>query len=138
MSLAEWKKKFYPIPANMVSKKDALAHSLKKWEGLLSRNLKKFNLEIVDSTLYSDIGEDEEDELRIDSDSCALCNWYMDIPGKRYCENCPLYKIRKGIACDDKSETEKFSPYGTFYRNNDARPMYNLLKKASEKKRVKI
>jgi hypothetical protein len=34
MSLESWKAEFYPIPADEVKKKDALAHSLRKWEGL--------------------------------------------------------------------------------------------------------
>ena len=34
MSLKSWKAEFYPVTASRVSKKNALEHSLKKWEGL--------------------------------------------------------------------------------------------------------
>lgn len=46
MSLITWKAKFYPEPANArMSKRDALLHSLRKWEGLTKENLKKHDAE---------------------------------------------------------------------------------------------
>lgn len=39
MSLETWKEEFYPIPADEVPESQALAHSLRKWEGLRKENL---------------------------------------------------------------------------------------------------
>jgi len=81
MSLASWKKEFYKTPAYEVSKRFALKHSLRKWQGLLAKNRRKHRVGFNGIEVY-----DENDYLTIDSSSCALCNHYME----NECNGCPL------------------------------------------------
>jgi hypothetical protein len=118
MSLATWKKEFYPVPASKVSKKNALAHSLKKWEGLLKNNLKKHGVES-----YRGCISEGYSFLDIDSSSCALCIHHdSDFP---YCSGCPLHKSL-GRACSTFSGAE----YESFTSHGDAKPMFFALRRA--------
>ena len=102
MSLTTWKKEFYPEDAGKVSAKDALAHSLRKWEGILPENLKKH-----------DVFLDEDHKLRgkkgppmgyvTGNKTCALCHhhWHYFIDT---CDDCPLTAV--GACCLDYN-----SPY---------------------------
>jgi hypothetical protein len=117
MSLATWKKEFYgPMSKAVKSKKSALAHSLKKWEGLTKGNLKKHALHISDGCI-----SDEDHRFEINGDSCALCckYWYAD------CVECPL-TMALGHPCyaiDD-------SPFRAWYDGFAPGPMIRALKKA--------
>lgn len=137
MSLTEWKKEFYPKPANKVSKKDALAHSLKKWEGLLVENLVRFDLWSASGYIMEMNAHNKSNkELAIDSTTCALCIHY--IIKEEYvvdsCEICPLYKVR-GTRCDRDKGNERSSPYKSFITNENAMPMYKLLLKAMKREK---
>ena len=44
MSIESWKAEFYPTPADEASKDQAIAHSLRKWEGLRKENLDRHEL----------------------------------------------------------------------------------------------
>ena len=122
MSLATWKKEFYPVPASKVSKKNALAHSLKKWEGLLKKNLKKHDVD----RCY-DFISDENSFLDIDCTSCALCLHHdSNFPD---CRDCSLYESL-GRACSSFYGAE----YEAFTRNGNAKPMFFALRRAAKGK----
>ena len=86
MSLQEWKKRYYPVPAEEVAKTgdvDAmLQHALLKWSGLKPNILKKYKLGKGTKTL-----SDANDQYFVTGgDTCALC-LYFNICSKK----CPLY-----------------------------------------------
>ena len=90
MSIKTWKKEFYPVSAtSRMSKKAAIEHSIKKWEGLLPENLKKH----VVISKYGDI-HDDEINFEISDQSCALCQKYF----LECCIKCPLYE-KLGFEC---------------------------------------
>lgn len=122
MSLQTWKDEFYPIEADKCRKKDALAHSLRKWTGLTKTNLKKHGCEVdcLGNVYCVDV------ELVIGDRSCALCEHYS--MGLNDCIDCPLYKTR-GVDCDS-STSDSTSPYGEWVGYQNVRPMLNLLRKA--------
>jgi len=125
MSIKTWKKEFYPVPASRVSKKNALAHSLRKWEGLKKSNLKKHGVK-YDKLFFVGIKDDLE-RLLIDATTCALCHHYLD----NRCVDCPLYAVI-GKSCDDNGWREGGSPYTDFVDFGKASPMLRLLKKAQK------
>ena len=91
MSIETWKKEFYPrSAASRMSKKSAIEHSIKKWEGLLSENLKKHEV-VID--VCGDV-HDDEISFEISDQSCALCQKYMH----KCCVKCPLYE-KLGFEC---------------------------------------
>jgi hypothetical protein len=123
MSLVSWKKEFYPKPADKVSKKNSVAHSLQKWKGLLKKNLKKHKLEQDLGTISGT--DDWFTALDIDSESCALCHHYMDRKDEDdySCVRCPLYQVL-GSKCDEVGQ-----PYNVWHKTGNARPMIRALEK---------
>ena len=135
MSIETWKAEFYPVPADKCKKKDALAHSLKKWLGLREKALKKHDLTRVSYSISE--AHFRNARLEIDSDSCALCKYYclgMFSP----CRRCPLRKLR-GKRCDagraDCGE-RIHSPWHSWQYESNPEPMIRLIRKAikAEKK----
>lgn len=91
MSIETWKEEFYPVSAtSRMSKKSAIEHSIKKWEGLLPENLKKHGV-VLDRC--GDIHDDEV-KFEISDLSCALCQKYF----WECCIKCPLYE-KLGFEC---------------------------------------
>lgn len=135
MSLATWKAEFYPIEAMHVEKKDAVDHSLRKWEGMREENLKKHNVKVN----YGDLQdiENDRDRLVISSSSCALCQHYS----RTYaCPKCPLYEVRGLVRCDHLTGTELLdsdSPWHTWVLNTEPLPMIDWLKKAKKWEEMK-
>lgn len=123
MSLKTWKAEFYPKPASRVSKKDALAHSLRKWEGLKRANLKKHSLKRA-AFGWRVLGDENDNRIEIDADTCALCTHYIKGSFEN-CVECPLYAVRA-----ENCYGTDGSPYSEFTDNGDARPMIRLIKKA--------
>lgn len=124
MSLATWKKEFYRIRADKVSKKNALRHSLKKWIGLRPPNRKKHGVILVDTRLVEKKNRDIEFEFG--SDTCALCHHFDS-----YCENCPLMKI--GFSgCGEEN-----SPYRELIIRGAATPMIKALQEAVNESKKK-
>ena len=117
MSLTSWKKEFYKTPANKVSKRFALEHSLRKWIGLLPKNRKKHSVRLASGCLYEKNGY----ILDIDCDSCALCSHYFNHLDD--CGDCPL------------SHADCNYAYGVMF-DNKVVPMINLLKKALKEKKT--
>lgn len=125
MSLATWKKKYYPVEACEVPKADALAHSIRKWEGLRLPVLEEHGLTREDHKISDRRGN----ALFIDSNTCALCVHYFG--EKQDCERCPLAIARGGIPCDVESDRERVSPYDAFSVSGPE-PMIAALHEAAE------
>jgi len=115
MSIATWKKEFYPIPAGEIEEQNAIAHSLQKWTGLLPENLKKHGIEIdLNNDLY-----DGTFLFYINSGTCALCAYYIY---STVCSDCPIY-IKTGNECG-----ESLSQWVIWADSSDPQPMIELLK----------
>lgn len=122
MSLATWKREFYRTPANKVSKRYALQHSIKKWIGLLPKNRKKHNVKLSDCAL-----RDKHNLLDIDSLTCALCIRYSNA-----CSLCPVSVVSTSEFgnCNDE--------YEDAMNTNKVTPMIKLLRKAQQKQKGKV
>ena len=119
MSLKTWIKEFYPIPACEVSEEDALRHSLRKWEGLLEKNLEKHRGEIPFEYAAFILIDDEGIPTSFTSaGTCALCQHY----GKYRCINCPLNEHSNN--CNEEN-----SAYRKCLNSKSAEPMVELLRK---------
>jgi len=124
MSIQTWKKEFYSSSAKSTSKKNSIAHSLRKWQGLTKANIKKHDLIKDGACLES--SDESIAYFSVDSDSCALCEKYMDHfrADDNPCFLCPLYNLL-GKACDKGNS----SPYVIWWDTCNAKPMINALKK---------
>lgn len=117
MSLESWKTEFYPIKASEVPEEHAVEHSLQKWIGLRSENLRKHEVFIG----YKEI-VDTRNEFCIDGWSCPLCVHYVLV--KDSCDECPL-SVHLGAPCDSGDD----SPYGHWVDTQDPEPMISALSK---------
>lgn len=101
-----WLKEFYPIPAENAANSDhaALTHSLKKWTGLLPKNLEKYSCTF--DAEYSEVIDDKGNTIcSIDGTTCALCERHYV---KRIsCIECPLY-YHLGKTCDESKNEDSF------------------------------
>jgi len=124
MSLQSWKKEFYPVSASRVADKDALAHSLRKWQGLTRAALRKHKISRFGYT----IGEEELNEyFPIDSSTCALCEaFYEELPGEASCGSCPLV----GLSEQEEGDSGCTKEYLAWFANHRLAPMLALLRKA--------
>ena len=121
MSIATWKKKFYPINANnILLNTDAkmLKHSIKKWEGLLAKNLRQHTMS--HSAGSGEIHQtDSFAVFPITGGTCALCcEYYNGIFNE--CTQCPIFKYLKTRICSKE--------FNRWRNHNDPNPMLNLLK----------
>ena len=114
MSIASWKKEFYPVPAcKIVDPEKAFQHSYRQWQGLTKKNLKKHELCFDNGCLF-DRRRNTRYWITCALD-CALCKVYFY--GKtKPCVGCPLHE--NGFNC-----THRNSPYYRSYNNNTAAPM---------------
>lgn len=124
MSLASWKKEFYPTTAERMrdaSDIQLVKHSLRKWRGALPENCKKHRVSYA--SWYIHQGEsDYRNTFLFGGDSCALCMAYPfpEIDFKGNGVFCPLYRFlgkpcyRPGLAVFGCSV-------------NDPRPMISAL-----------
>lgn len=122
MSIKTWKKEFYPKSAtSRMSKKAAIEHSIKKWEGLLPENLKKHGV-VLDKC--GDIYENIDDEMNFEiSDlSCALCYKYL----WECCKKCPLYE-KLGFECG-KGEIKDGDGWKSYIKNGSPELMLKNLR----------
>ncbi len=128
MSLQTWKDEFYPVkPSKKMSKKVAIEHSLRKWNGLLPKNLKKHGLEKAGRFIQEK--QDSVADMMIDAESCALCVKYLDtdcLESENECVRCPLFNSL-GEQCDGDG-----SPYFMWLRKDEPKPMIKALKKLLE------
>lgn len=119
MSLATWKRHYYPKPADETDESEAVAHSLKKWRGLLPAVLEKHELKHVGCV----VRDKASNVFDVDADSCALCIHHF----AGDCRDCPLYAALGNNPCYESGQ-----PYLTFKRTGDPEPMIAALKKAAE------
>lgn len=117
MSLKTWKEEFYPIDAEYVSEEDAVEHSLRKWIGLRKENLDKHRI----STGWTGISDGDED-VYIDSSTCALCQRYFDDEAVNECASCPLFDLL-GKRCDNGDD----SPFVIWGEYENPEPMIAAL-----------
>lgn len=139
MSIESWKKEFYPIEAADVPKDQAVAHSLKKWQGLRDEAIARHGLS---RTKYGDLSEtvkdyhvdaveekvNRPDFFIVNDDSCALCIHYLKIQGD--CFGCPVFEL------DNQCEEEYSAFYLYCYKGGDPEPMIAVLEKALELRRT--
>ena len=118
MSIKTWKKEFFSGLSKAVkSRRAAIAHSLRKWTGLLPANLKKHHVRQPEMSAYID--DEDFNVFDVDGASCALCYKY-DLNG---CIKCPLYQTLTH-RCDECD-----GPYTHWCDTGDPRPMIKALKK---------
>lgn len=124
MSKKSWLEEYYPVPADQVAEKDAVAHTRRKWEGLLPENLKKHGL--------------SDPPIDVDTTTCALCVHYYHHPmlGQEYrsCTRCPLANARGGVPCDRCRTEEHEAPYHAWSGYEDPTPMIQLLREIGSPK----
>lgn len=136
MSLETWKAEFYPVEAEEVGTTDAVAHSLRKWEGLREENLARHEVEVSRGRIglvpvgITDIGR--ADFLGIDTKSCSLCQLYYD----QACAECPLYESRENFLCWEETEEEQRqgvpSPWHAWQQTATPEPMISALRLAQD------
>ena len=117
MSLATWKKTYYPRGAHLFSNNDispenaidAIEHSLTKWRGLRKAALDKHGLA---KKLWMIREVDGDKAFSISSDTCALCQLTaVD------CKLCPIFTALE-FECDDDG-----MPYDIWQETGDPEPM---------------
>lgn len=125
MSLKTWKLVAYPTPADKTKVEDALDHSLTKWRALMPEVRKKHGVSADVDRLVDLIAPD----FYVNSSTCALCQHHLDDGN---CRDCPLYEVRGRVRCDEASSPlrEDASPYASWLRAKDPRPMIMWLEKA--------
>lgn len=126
MSLETWKKKFYQIePTKGMTEREAIEHSILKWTGLLSANLKKHRLTLNYRDAEIHEFRKKYNRFYISDSSCALCVKYIN-PQEFFakCNSCPLNRVLGG-RCDRYQ-----NPYWIWRTNGDPKPMIQALKKS--------
>jgi hypothetical protein len=127
MSLATWKKEFYPVDAQAACKDriTAIVRSLCKWRGLMPSALRKHKMTKQEG--WGEIlGNCDCDAFWVDEGSCALCFNYKYDTEKPMCSQCPIY-MAIGHSCDDE---EGGNIYGYWVTTGGAKPMIRVLEQA--------
>ena len=122
MSIATWKKEFYPTPADQCTAANALDHSIRLWEGARKSSLKAHGLRKGGREGTDLIDDDFNTFFLTARNHCALCLNYRScmldsVPDQ---ETCPIARMIGGTcfdACD------------VWHEEDDARPMLTLLKR---------
>lgn len=132
MSLKSWKEEFYPTPSDsVISRSEAIEHSLQKWRGLAAVNRKRHGVKKLE---YQAMLEDEEELFSVNSSTCSLCYLFYDSTELDSCMRCPLYVVRGGHDCDELIPgREKYSPYALWVEKGLATSMIRLLEKARDR-----
>lgn len=137
---SDWMKKYYPVSAQALvgmgkTPLELVEASILKWEGLKAEVLAEHNMiKVLNQVGYmvdsSDLGLDDEPMyiLRNTEQSCTLCVAYRK-EMHRWCGDCPLVLIRRGVRCDRPMAHEEASPYEIWFVTGDAKPMLRWLKK---------
>lgn len=119
MSLASWKKKYYPAPAESATGSDleAVQHSLRKWRGAEPAVLSKHGLAHSWEYIYDK--DDPGEDFIFAGNTCALCRRVPD------CNEC-IGTRANGCECSGSLE----SPYYRFRGDGNLEPMIAWLRKA--------
>lgn len=136
MSLATWMAEFYPVDADTVPKDDnlkLLAHSLRKWIGLMPKALEKHGVRVLRGVVQNMDYSGGLPFLPISAATCALCRAYT---GCGDCGDCPIqvatnYCLSYPTKLWDDSIKAGY-PYGIFAQTGNPRPMIKVLAKAYE------
>lgn len=134
MSLATWKKAFYPVGASdkaaSGTRLAAAKHSLRKWFGLRSANLAKHDVVRHGYRLTTPDNLDGGEPITIGT-HCALCQYAKAKAHSESdkCSHCPLYKVRGKVACDCSRDDEDRSPFAMLIHENNPEPMIQWLRK---------
>lgn len=130
MSLKTWMESYYPKPADQTTEKEALDHSIRKWDGLQPEALAEH---AVKRECDDFIVDANHDVFEVNSGTCALC-YHFDNPEGEGCAGCPLYESRDQTRCDHQSEADieadEPSPYTAFFDDGDPAPMLAELRRA--------
>jgi len=122
MSIKTWKKEFYPSAALCPKTiKGRIKHSLRKWLGLLPKNLKKHNLKQVGWSLVSKKCNEMEHNFIVDGKTCSLCRKNSI---KNNCKNC-IFTLNIG-RCDEPHGRLP-SLYSTWVVRHNPEPMIKAL-----------
>lgn len=132
MSLATWKKEFYPVEADspeaQASARAAIEHSLRKWRGLRPEALLKHEVRLEGPHHKEVVDAGRADERQgISSRSCALCVRFDDAGGN--CDGCPIVKV-SGMACDHAENIDEVTAWEVYVHDADPEPMIAQLEKA--------
>lgn len=107
MSLATWKKEFYPKEAAEIARKGTdlqiVDHCIRKWEGLSPENREEHGLFRVDIDFADLCDTHSNTEFSISIKTCALCTKYYDDHATKavdICVACPITKA-VGAPCYD-------------------------------------
>ena len=128
MSLSEWEKIYYPVPADQIkTQAEALDHSILKWSGLRPKVLRAHGIVRYGNALYD---EEEGSRFEVAGQTCALCDLDSREVATNDCTTCALYKSRGNVACAIPCVYEETSPYEDFGRDGNPEPMLFELHKA--------
>lgn len=124
MSLATWRRKYYPKPAEVTTKEEAIEHSIRKWEGL---QLPALAAEHVDASPLNGVRTigTEHPSVGVSGASCALCFHYRDW-NQQSCRRCPL-AISLGASCYADSGGAYGGPWRAWTTHDNPRPMLAAL-----------
>lgn len=111
MTRDEWLAAYYPTPAEDCPKEDAVAHSIRKWEGIVQA-----------------VQDGGSVPIRTDASTCALCVHFYEtnLDGADVCTDCPL-AMSLGRRCDEDND-DGIPPWNAYYNGKDPFPMLNALK----------
>lgn len=129
MSLDSWKAEFYPVEADQVPKKQAIAHALQKWIGLRKENLNRHGLQVFCSTIWEKtegVFYQDAPVMAINADSCSLCHFYL----KKQCEKCPLFATTGHRECEGDLDNGVYSPYEHWQSFHNPERMITALQQA--------
>lgn len=136
MSLASWKKQFYPTKATRLVLQSAVGivgSTLRKWLGLQEVHLNEHNVELVYVEESSHIAtihlRDKKSGVLFDVGNAKhnpLCVRYYNIKDMS-CSECPLCIARDGDSCTQESDNGEESPWTTFCVSGDPDPMIDNL-----------
>ena len=136
MSMASWKKQYYPRSASRrMTTLEAIEHSLQKWLGLRPETLAKHGLNYDDGAVEENNTRSSEalrslEAFLIDSSTCALCQMFLE--NAVLCGDCPLGLVL-GRQCDLGDD----SPYWAFVERRDPEPMIAALRVARRRAKAK-
>lgn len=135
MSVKSWLKEFYPVDCDDESIKtnlQAVQHSLQKWRGLTQEQLQKHRVSVDQRSGWHAgrlLSGRSKGRLRINDQSCSLCQKHMD---SNDCKSCPITRVT-GRRCDQKAYNQTKdvwgSPWHEFTDNCNPAPMIAVLER---------
>ena len=114
MSIATWKKEFYPTPADQCTAANALDHGILKWSGTTKAAMKRHGLTKIDKFVVDNQGRG----FPFAGPTCALCR-HSSTAGLACCD-CVIEQTT-GMSC--------FEAYVRWCQTGAPRPMLALLRK---------